>query len=191
LADGRYYIMAGAENYQPQFFQQAYSVESAQVIGVAAGAVLAGIDFLLDPTSAGTGVVAGTVTATSNGASLPDAEVFAYNPNLPFRSYHAAVNNDGTYRIEGMTAGNYLVEAWAPGYFRRFYKDAETPENATQVNVRDGEVAGDIDFALPRSGSISGRVVNPDGEPIAGASIFVTMEGIPNSDSTATIRSPD
>jgi hypothetical protein len=183
LADGRYYLMAGADGYQPQFYPKAQTLDAAEVVGVVAGEIVSGIDFFLEPTAVGTGVISGTVNA-AGGTALAEAHVLAYDANLPFRTFVAVTGTDGTYRIEHVVEGDYIVEASAAGHSRRYYDDAEGIERATRVSVRDGDVVSGIDFALPRSGSISGHVRTPDGEPIAGASIFASRGGDANPDSS-------
>lgn len=69
---------------------------------------------------------------------------------------------DGTYELPGWTGAGVLdVHVVAPGYAR------------SSANVGDRET---IDFALLRGHAISGRVVGPDGAPVAGALVAAKGE---------------
>lgn len=64
---------------------------------------------------------------------------------------------DGRYRFEGLPAGEYVAYSWIAGFLRR----------SEVIDVGAG-AARRIDFALPRGGVISGRIIEDTGEPSAG-----------------------
>jgi len=183
LEEGTYYVMAGSAGHQPQFYREAYDLASAAPLFISPDLVMEGIDFFLQPLEIGSGVLSGVVFAGDGAARLAQAQVVAYPIDQPYRQEMTATDADGNYRFEQLFAGRYVVEAWADGYFRQYYDGVESFEQATPVVVADGAAATSIDFTLQRSGSISGRVVTPAGEPIAGASIFVQRAFTPNPDS--------
>ncbi|MFQ5857195.1 MAG: collagen binding domain-containing protein [Anaerolineae bacterium] len=71
------------------------------------------------------------------------------------RPHPAAVTtDDGTYTVQGLPAGEYIVAAVGipQGYGIQFWQEAPTPEEATPITVELGQSVPDIDFTLePRS----------------------------------------
>lgn len=72
------------------------------------------------------------------------------------------VTADGTFTAT-LTAGTYSVSAGANGY---------TLSTPVEVRLTDREPA-DVEIALERGGTISGRVTDDSGIPVAGADVFV------------------
>jgi hypothetical protein len=89
----------------------------------------------------------------------------------------ATTDSTGSYRIDGLASGDFLVHAEAEGHIAEFYPDTQDPEAAVRIAVTIGNTASGIDLALGRGGCIHGRVTDErTGTPIAGA--FVTLGGI-------------
>ncbi|MEZ4702247.1 MAG: carboxypeptidase regulatory-like domain-containing protein [Rhodothermales bacterium] len=176
LSPGEYYLMAGADGYQAQFFRQSYDLFNAEQIPVGPDLVMEGIDFFLEPLQVGSGAIEGTVFAADGATPLARAEVVVYPRDQPYRGTTVTTDADGTYRIDNLYAGNYIVEAWAAGYFHQFYDGVERMDLATAVPVGSDATVSGIDFRLERSGSISGTVSSPDGSPIPNASIYVQTD---------------
>ena len=81
-----------------------------------------------------------------------------------------------SYTVQNLAAGSYRVRvsAWGSGYLDQTY-----PET---VQVLGGQTTPNIDFLLSRGGSIAGRVFaegTATGTPIQGASVEVTVNGMP------------
>ncbi|MBO0857554.1 MAG: carboxypeptidase regulatory-like domain-containing protein [Chloracidobacterium sp.] len=92
-------------------------------------------------------------------------------------------DNDGRYRVTGLTEGNYVVRALSKAYV--FSKDPFGVEAFKSVTLDDGESRDDIDIALVRGGVITGRVADAEGRPVIGteARLFSADEkGRPKSD---------
>jgi hypothetical protein len=66
--------------------------------------------------------------------------------------------DDGVFRIEGVPTGRWIAEAYAPGYL--------TPGG---IELEAGH--GIPEISLIRGGAITGRVVDGDGHPVAGATV--------------------
>src|SRR5262249_4891427 len=64
--------------------------------------------------------------------------------------------DDGVFRIEGVPTGRWIADAYAPGYL-----------SPGGVELDAGR--GIPEIALTRGGAITGRVVDGDGHPVAGA----------------------
>jgi hypothetical protein len=95
-------------------------------------------------------------------------------PNSPVRLQTlgmTAIDDLGEYRIGGLPAGRYLVQLafgpvtdWDSRYSTEFYGGSLTPENATPVEVKAGEMLKGIDLHLKRREgvTVSVRVQAPE-----------------------------
>lgn len=96
-----------------------------------------------DPSAAESGALEGRITDASTGAPIPGAEI-----SVPGAGSVSTSDVAGRYRIEGVTAGRWVVECRAPGY-----------EAARRSGLR--VVAGKrtvLDFALLPAGDSNQRV---------------------------------
>src|SRR4029453_11913915 len=66
---------------------------------------------------------------------------------------------DGAFQVNGLEEGDYDLRAAAPGYLRTKPRTVAVLASGTAVTP----------VLLERGGSISGRVLDPDGKPVAGA----------------------
>jgi hypothetical protein len=112
------------------------------------------------------GRVTGRVLAEGGGAvegalvyALPDTSLGVERED---GAPHARTDTDGRYRIDGLGAGLWVVGARAPGTLPAVSAPLEV--------VREGEHAAP-DLVLVRGASIRGRVVDPTGEPVTGATV--------------------
>lgn len=102
----------------------------------------------------GTGSITGTVVG-DDGQPIPGAYVGVFSNGHSFPS--VVTGADGTYAFSDLPAGVYYMSASTFDYF---------PRSAEQ-NLADGESAI-VDFILPaQNATISGRLVDGDGNPIA------------------------
>lgn len=106
--------------------------------------------------------------ATGQPVSEFTAQVRHYSdPNTP--TYPGTVKQsfskvaDGQFELAGVQQGEYVVEAWAPGF---------APSRSTNFVVTQGKDVKGISIRLTRGGSITGRVVDPEGQPIAKARLM-------------------
>lgn len=128
---------------------------------------------VLDPATFGS--ISGRVTANDTGAGLEDLPVTAGNREL--RIHRAArTGADGSYTIEGLPPGDYIVGVRAKGtpYVGELYDDAHSPDEATPVTVTQSADMAGVSFGLGRGAEISGQVIDEvTGEPLAGIPIAV------------------
>ncbi len=181
LKTGTYIVLAGADGYMPQFFPEAYHVWEAAPIEVPPFEIVSGIDFFLEALETGSGAITGAVTIQQTREPIRGARIRAASVDNPFLQYFASSNDDGTYRLTDLRPGRYVVSAYAEGFFEQYYDGVSNPRNATVISVADGEEVTNIDFPMHRGGTISGRVVDGEGEPLAGVGIQVYT---PNTDDT-------
>ena len=76
-----------------------------------------------------------------------------------------------TLRIHGVPVGKFVLVASAPGYVGLQYGQRRPDESGTPIQLRDGETAASIDFALPRGSMITGRVIDEFGQPLVQAQV--------------------
>lgn len=169
LSPGAYYVSASAKGYLPQYYKGARNLSDAIPVKVAEGEATEGIDFALEPLSAGTGRIAGTVRFEADGHPVYGANIHVFSPDNPFFSSMAQTAEDGTYLVSGLVAGTYVVEVWASGAMPEFFDNASSLDLATRVEVVEPAQTDHIDFSLATGGSITGYVRNAEGAPIAGA----------------------
>ena len=162
---------------------------------VALAAVVAGV---IPADASAPGSITGTVRAAASGAPVAGARVEAFKPFTTHADAIATTGADGTYRISGLGAGEYIVCVDATvgslsdprhiGYQSRCYRDApwvpETfvpPSSNDHVVVSGGAETGGIDLALPPAAALTGRTLDGDGGPVAGVSVYVFSNPPPSN----------
>src|SRR4029079_9940193 len=84
----------------------------------------------------------------------------------------ASTDEDGRYEMSGLPAGRYTVTAARAGFLTLRYGQRRPREQGKPVDVADGQAIANIDFALANMSVISGRVLDAEGEPIAGVRVM-------------------
>ena len=126
---------------------------------------------LLPRTTAASGSIRGTVYQSDGMTPVSAAVTIA-----AFSIYgtwagtgEAEPADQGRYTIGDLPEGQYYVKASSSEYTDLYYDGTTDWRAATRVQVSGGSETGGIDFALDRldySGAITGRVTDPDGNPI-------------------------
>jgi protocatechuate 3,4-dioxygenase beta subunit len=81
-------------------------------------------------------------------------------------------DHDGRVRLVGVGAGRYVAVAWAPG-FAKSYQEVAVP-----IATATTQVVARIQLELQAGAPVAGRVLSPDGAPVAGARVrFSAMSG--------------
>jgi len=137
LRAGRYYLQAGRRGtagpairtFVPMFYPNASRIENAQALRVDAGEEKTGINFRLP--DAAKYSVSGRITFLATGQPVANMAV-RVDPDFPGFGMNATTRSgaDGTFRIEGLTAGHYRMEGklvgdherLPSGYFLRFFE---------------------------------------------------------------------
>jgi hypothetical protein len=157
LPPGDYWVSATAAGFEPGHYPDS--------VTVVAGQNTADINFVLHLSGGTTGGISGTVTNAQNGQPIFGALVVATGPGQGYTNTGA----HGTYLIQSLTPGTYLVMACASGF---------QPSAWDTVAVTAGHVTPDVNFALQPSGGggtggIAGDVVDSATQrPIHGARVF-------------------
>ena len=117
----------------------------------------------------GKAVVRGRVS-TSEGRPLRRARVSVRLADSSTPKI-ASTNVHGRYEIKDLPAGRYLVSVIRSGYLPITYGQRNPGEPGTPVELADGQVIENIDFALPRTSVITGRVIDELGETVSEAQV--------------------
>ncbi len=168
LPAGSYQVrFNGSDDYSGEWFDNAADQGSAAEVVVAAGEAVVGVDASL----ARAGSISGVVT-DSTGAPLQGMYVYANRDGSGYGSSTAA---DGTYRIDGLTAGSYTVQFQdSTGvYLDEWFDDVADQGSAAEVVVAAGEAVVGVDASLARAGSISGVVTDSTGAPLQDIYVYV------------------
>ncbi len=105
----------------------------------------------------GGGAIAGRVLDTA-GAGIAGATIQAFAPgvadsaalNTAYAQYQSFSGRDGSYRIDNLPPGRWVIRAFAPGSNTVWHPRAATREEAVPVPVTEGSVTEGIDFVLKR-----------------------------------------
>ena len=118
---------------------------------------------------AATGRIAGTVRNAETGVPLKDATVRLVPPEVPI---NAITDQDGKFVLDGVPAGSYSVVATLTGFA---YPDPNpgTPyARGPYVNLGNGQRAEGVTVKLVPTVSISGRVLDKNGQPATSLSVL-------------------
>ena len=151
-----------------EFYNNKTNWDEATSVVVTSSQTTANIDFGL----ASGGSISGTVFEGDGTTPIPDANVWSssYDSNGGWGWARTAA--DGTYTMNGLTPGNYRVEAEANGQVHELYNNTTRWDLASPVAVTASTDTPNIDFSLDSGGTVTGTVYLQDGTtPVAGAEI--------------------
>jgi hypothetical protein len=159
LRAGTYHLVAHMLGYVPEEYPDRIVIDSVQVTG---------INFALIPFEE-TGI-SGTITDAVTGAPIGRAMIVAINVENRFVRFYGRTLENGTYFVHAR-AGEYLVAAYAMGYWRMEY-----PQHVTVVQ---SDITENINFALNaiNFGSIAGVVTDSAGVPVPMAMVVARKLG--------------
>ena len=165
LSAGVYFVLfRGDGQHLGEWYDNAEDFFSATGVAVATGAMVTGIDAQLTEH----GTISGIVT-DANGDPVEGVQVSA-------GGFLASTRSDGSYLITVLFPGSYTVafrDVDDRGFAPEWYDDANNEGSATPVEVDAGEAVVGIDAQLAQGGSISGRVTDESGNPLAGITAMV------------------
>jgi protocatechuate 3,4-dioxygenase beta subunit len=121
------------------------------------------------------GSISGAVT-DSGGNPIAGAEVMVEADSCCANGF-ATTDASGFYRVEGLLPVEYRLFVSATGYVTEYYDNAYSFSAAQKVPVFPGAETTGINVALGTGGAIAGTVVvQGDGTPIAGASVYAQSD---------------
>lgn len=187
--DGSYTMHVPLGTFRVRCTHNGYATEYFDNVGDAAQATpitidgtspaRTGVDFSLDMYN---GAIAGIVT-DANNTPVAHASVSAWVNGRPSTNAAGALFGttrtaaDGSYLIERLAPGDYVVRADAQGFIPEYFDSVTDFSQATEITVGTQIVTG-IDFSLDAGGGIAGTVVNEDNNsPLANATVIVRSVG--------------
>ncbi len=117
--------------------------------------------------TAGTAQIAGTIRNAADDKPLARVRVMAAADALG-EPRATLTNSDGTYTFTDLPAGSYTVSATRTGFAGQTYGQGRAIEGSP-IAVGPGQQVTGINMALTPGRVISGRILDEDGEPFAGA----------------------
>ncbi len=166
LATGLYkvYAYVPGANYVPEYYDNVRDYDSATPVDVTQGQDRPDIDFVLEVG----GIITGRVTDDSTGSGIENVCIGAYEYDSNTGSINFVVayctDANGDYVLPGVpTNVDIILEAYPPygeNYLGEWYDNAPTPEQATPINLSQGETQSGVDFGLAPGAIIEGRVTD-------------------------------
>jgi hypothetical protein len=126
---------------------------------------------IVAPAAKGTAVIRGRVIAADGQRPLRRAQVRVLTSDGP-APHVASTNAQGVYEIRDLPAGRYRVTVTRSGYLSMQFGQRRPDEPATPLEIADGHVVENVNFAMLRAGVISGRVTDETGDAVAGVTVW-------------------
>ncbi len=101
---------------------------------------------------------------------IPTAATTAAAPVMP-PSIAAETADDGTFRIDKLDPGTYMLNAERQGYVRATYTTSPKLTGSTPIRLSEGQEMKELLFKLIPQAVLTGRVLDEEGEPVAGVPI--------------------
>lgn len=137
--------------------------------------------------------ISGTVMNAADDMPLPRARVTAVSRELP-ESRVVITGPDGKYAIGDLPAGSYSITATRTGFAPFAYGQGRSV-TGTPVAVGAGQQIANLDLPLLAAGVITGRILDEDGAPFAGATVDALINRFQNDHDTrvsvATVQTDD
>lgn len=119
----------------------------------------------------GTAAIRGQVIAADTGTPLRRAVVRAFSQGGG--NGIGQTDAEGRYEIPHLPAGRYFVSVQRTGYVNLQWGQRAPNQPGVPIEIADGQTLDKVNFALPRGGAISGRIVDELGEPLAFVQVTV------------------
>ncbi len=122
------------------------------------------------PVKAGTATLRGHVVAADTGQPLRKAQVRIIAGEIR-ENRMTTTDGDGKYEFKELPAGRYTVMAQKGSYVGLQYGQQRPFEPGKPLEILEGQTVEKVDFALPKGGVITGRILDEFGEPLADAQV--------------------
>ena len=122
-------------------------------------------------TQKGTATVKGKVVAADSGKPLRRVQVSLSSPDLT-ESRSMSTTAQGLFEFKELPAGRYTLSASRAGFLAMQYGQRRVGEPGRPLQIAEQQQLTDLTLALPRTGSIGGRITDEVGEPLANVTIF-------------------
>lgn len=173
LAPGNYrlfFFTAQNEGYMPLWYVNGSDFNSATPVQVSSLVTTENVNVIMMKGGTISGLVTNTSGQPLSGITVYYGKAESYGP-WPSVSTGA----DGTYSINGLTSGNYLVQfdGQSLGYPSSYYNNSLTLDGAQQIAIAGEAVVSNINAVLNQGAVISGRATDLNNNGIS--NIYVTL----------------
>lgn len=169
------------QQYLPQFYEHAMTVEEGTDVMVSAGATNQHVNAQLRLGAR----IEGTVTAAATGDRLAEIVVTLWYLSeagwvVVARTF---TDEEGQYLFAPLQPGLYIVEFMDDldeMFVGEYYEGVAFFEDATVIQLNEGQRRMGVDAALQSAATLTGRVVDAEGRPIEGilaVALVETAEG--------------
>ena len=110
--------------------------------------------------------VAGTVVRLDTGEPLKKATVILRNHDSVEHSAFALTDAQGHFQFDKVEPGTYSLDASHNGFVKLRYGQKKHTDPGANLSLAAGQLMTDLVFKLPRTASITGRVMDEDGQPL-------------------------
>lgn len=127
----------------------------------------------------GSGVISGLVMSRSTGEPVRKAVITLTWRGTPICWATAQSDASGRFTFSGLPAGAYEIRAGKDGMGSAIWGAESMSELGKMLALRDNEQRTDVVLRLVRPASISGVVLDADGDSLTAAQVSVFVEGYP------------
>src|SRR2546430_9395653 len=112
--------------------------------------------------------LSGTVVHKLDGAPLKGATVWLSSDQNHEHTIATTTAADGRFELRNVPAGHYTLTVRRNGYVDAHYSQKKLDDPGSTLTLRPGQKLLDLVFKLGRTGVITGRVFDEEGEPMQG-----------------------
>jgi hypothetical protein len=125
----------------------------------------------------GSGVISGSVLEASNNDPVRKAIVTLTWQGAPRSWATSRTDNSGQFKFEGLPPGKYDLRAAKPGVGTAIYGATSVRELSELITLEDGETRAGVKLRFLHSAIISGRVLDPHGDPAIHIAVTLLTPG--------------
>ena len=125
-------------------------------------------------------ILSGTVVRKLDGAPLKGATVLLGSDESHERTIATTTAADGRFELRNVPAGHYTLIVHRNGYVDAQYGQKKLTDPGSTLTLRPGQKLADLVFKLGRTGVITGRVFDEDGEPMQGIRVHALRDAYIN-----------
>jgi hypothetical protein len=118
-----------------------------------------------------TSSIEGVIVDLVSGVPVPKVTLDLQMADNSSVRYPGVTTADGKFVFRGVVPGRYSLVAMRTGYVRAQYGQRGPNSNASTLTVTAGQRITDVRLSMVRSGAISGRLIDTEGEPVSEAQV--------------------
>lgn len=169
LNPGRYWVMAAADSFQAELYDNALSIDEATLVEITEDQHTE-IHVILDPL----GSLKGTIRDSESGEPIAGAIIRIFSENRKSEHkpvYRGKSDDQGNYTLSAIQSGSYKMVVQAAGYIKDYYDNARFIHDATPIEITAAQTKT-IDIDLTIGSSLAGLITDKETEmPLAGATL--------------------